>query len=301
MVSIVPRSVPEVAVNPNEAPQGHLRVDTSLVLVPVHATSPIGANITDLSATSFRVFEDGIDQKITLFSKEDAPLSVGLVFDSSASMNNKIRKSAEAAAAFLKTSNTGDEFFLIEFGERPKLLTPFTADSNQIYRQITRSRPFGRTSLIDAIHLALLQMKYARNARKAIVILSDGGDNRSRLTRAEISGALLESDVQVYAMGIFDPEGLTKHSREETNGPQLLAELAEHTGGRVYPVDNLNDLESISAALGNDLRSEYLLGYVPSNDSRDGKYRHLTVKLAIPPGKPIPSVFYRRGYYAPTQ
>ena len=272
-----------------------------MVLVPVHAVSATGANVTDLAADNFRVFEDGVEQKVTYFTQDDAPLSVGLVFDSSGSMSNKIRKSATAAAAFFKTANTADEFFLVEFGERPKLLTPFTSDSDEVYQKIAHTKAFGRTPLIDAIHLALIQMKNARNARKVIVILSDGGDNRSRLTRGQIKGALLESDVQLYAMGIFDGGDLLKHSREEQNGPRLLDELAEHTGGRVYAIDNLDDLESISSQLGNALRSEYLLGYMPSNPSRDGKYRHIKVDLTVAAKTPIPSISYRRGYYAPVE
>lgn len=261
----------------------------------------MGTSITDLVKQNFRLFEDGVEQNITYFSKDDAPLSVGLVFDASGSMRNKIHKSAEAAAAFFKTANQGDEFFLVEFGERPKLSTPFTSDSDQIYRKIVHSRPFGRTSLIDAIHLALLQMKKARNSRKAIVILSDGGDNRSRLTPSEIKGALLESNVQMYAMGIFDPDDLTKHSREEVNGPRLLRELATQTGGRSYPVGNVDDLESISTTLGNVLRNQYLLGYTSSNQFRDGKYRHVKVNVIVSPEMPTLSVSYRHGYYAPLQ
>jgi len=291
-----PRAVPAKGL-----PEVHLRVDTSLVLVPVHATSKTGTSITDLTEENFQVFEDGVEQKVAYFSKQDAPLSVGLVFDSSGSMTHKIRKSAEAAAAFFKTANAGDEFFLIEFGERPKLIMPFTTDSDQVYRKIVQSRPFGRTSLIDAIHLALLQMKNARNARKAIVILSDGGDNRSRLTRREIKGALVESDVQMYAMGIFDRDDVAKHTPEEENGPRLLDDLAAQTGGRVYPVDNLDDLESISTTLGNALRNEYLLGYIPLNESRDGKYRQVKVELVVPDEKPKLNITYRHGYYAPAQ
>jgi Ca-activated chloride channel family protein len=301
VIAIVPKTSPHVAIEPGDNPEEHLRVDASLVLVPVHAVSGSGANVTDLASANFRVFEDGVEQKITHFSQDDAPLSVGLVFDASGSMSNKIRKSANAAAAFFKTANVGDEFFLVEFGERPKLLTPFTPDSDEVYQKITHTKAFGRTSLIDAIHLALIQMKNARNTRKAIVILSDGGDNRSRFTRGQIKGALLESDVQLYAMGIFDSEDLAKHSREEQNGPSLLDELAEHTGGRVYTVDSLENLESISAKLGAALRSQYLLGYSPSNPLRDGKYRRVKVNLVLSPTDPAPSISYRRGYYAPTR
>ena len=257
--------------------------------------------MTDLVQANFRVLEDGIEQKITHFSREDAPLSVGLVFDSSGSMSNKIRKSATAAAAFFKTSNAGDEFFLVEFGDRPKLRTPFTNDADEVYRKIARTKAYGRTSLIDAIHVALVQMKNARNSRKAIVILSDGGDNRSRFTRGQIKGALLESDVQLFAMGIFDPEDLAKHPREEQNGPRLLDELAENSGGRVYTIDNLDDLDSISAQLGTALRSQFLLGYVPSNPSRDGKYRRVKVNFVPTAGEAAPNISYRRGYVAPAE
>jgi Ca-activated chloride channel homolog len=298
---LVPRPVPMAGRSPDAIPGEHLRVDASLVVVPVHAVSATGANVTDLVPANFRVFEDGIEQKITYFSQDDAPLSVGLVFDASGSMSNKIRKSATAAAAFFKTANASDEFFLVEFGERPKLLTPFTPDSDAVYQKIAHTKAFGRTPLIDAIHLALIQMKKARNSRKVIVILSDGGDNRSRLTRGQIKGSLLESDVQLYAMGIFDPEDLSKHSKEEQNGPRLLDELAEHTGGRVYTIDNLEDLESISSQLGTALRSEYLLGYMPLNPARDGKYRQIKVSVVPSPGDAVPSVSYRRGYYAPVE
>ena len=294
IVSIIPRSRPEPG-----APEVHLRVDSSLVQIPVHATSSTGSSITDLIAANFRVFEDGIQQKIAYFVKQDAPLSVGLVFDSSGSMTNKIRKSAQAAAAFFKTANAGDEFFLVEFGDKPKLQMPFTSDSDEIYRKISRFRPFGRTSLIDAIQLALVQMKSARYPRKALVILSDGGDNHSRFTRREIKDALLEANVQMYAMGLFDD--VAKHTPEEENGPRLLDEFAVETGGYVYPVSGIDNLESVSVALGHALRNEYLLGYFPSNPSRDGKYRRVNVSVDVPSGTPALVLSYRHGYYAPAQ
>jgi Ca-activated chloride channel homolog len=299
VVSIIPRSRPELPVNSRDVPDVHLRVDASLVLVPLHAATLLGTSVTNLQETNFRVYEDGVEQKISYFSKEDAPLSVGLVFDASGSMANKIRKSAEAAAAFFKTANRDDEFFLVEFGERPKLEMPFTSDSEQIYRKIAHSRPFGRTSLIDAIQLALTQMKKARNSRKAIVILSDGGDNRSRLTRGEIKDALTEADVQMFAIGIFN-HGI-QQTLEEINGPRLLADLALQTGGRVFAVDNIDQLDAISAQLGNALRNQYLLGYFPADTSRNGKYHQVKVSLVAPPGMPELSVSYRQGYYAPVE
>ena len=281
-------------------PPALLRVDSSLVLIPAHVTTPDGTSIIDLTKENFRLFEDGVEQTITHFSQDDAPISIGLLLDTSGSMENKMTKSSDAAATFMKTANAEDEFFLVEFSERPKLTVPFTPDSGLIFRRIARSRPFGRTSLLDAIHLAMLQMKNARNLRKAIVILSDGGDNRSRFTSSEVKNDMLESDVQLYAMGVFDLDDLKKHPVEEQNGPVLLDELAEQTGGRLFRVDNLNQLASISESISRELRNEYLLGYHPSDNSRDGKYRRVELKLNAPAGVKNLRSYYRHGYRAPT-
>src|SRR5271169_1513529 len=149
-----------------ELAPAYLRVDASLVLIPVHVTTPLGISVTDLNKTNFQVFENDVEQTITHFAKDDAPLSIGLVFDASASMHNKLHKSSEAAGAFFKTANRDDEFFLIEFNERPRLAIPFTFDSDELYRHIVHTRTMGRTSLLDAIHMALQQMKKANNPRK---------------------------------------------------------------------------------------------------------------------------------------
>jgi len=298
-ISILPHFRPAVSTGQTLFPRADIRVDSALVLVPAQVTNILGVPITDLHKEDFKVFEDGVEQHITNFSLEDAPLSIGLLYDVSGSMRNKIKKSTEAAAAFFKTSNPQDEFFLIEFSDRPKLTVPFTSDPDEVYDRIAHVKPFGRTSLLDAIHMAMGQMKHARNTRKALVIVSDGGDNRSRHTEREIKSAMLESDVQVYAMGIFDPEDEPKHTVEEKNGPQLLEELADLTGGREYPIASLDDLPSISARIGNQLRNQYLLGYTPVNPERDGKYR--TIHLTLNPNREALNVrvYYRHGYYAP--
>ena len=279
-------------------PRPDLRVDVPLVLIPAQVTTSLGTPVTTLGKENFQLLEDDAEQKIAYFASEDAPLSVGLLFDSSGSMRSKIRKSSEAAAEFFRTTNSEDEFFLIEFNERPKLTVPFTRKSDEIYRRLLRTRPMGRTSLLDAIHLALEQMKDAPNPRKAIVILSDGGDNHSRYTESEIKGALQEADVQVYAMGIFQSEALGKRPREERGGPRLLGELAEQTGGRHFPVENLDDLPAVCARIGAALHNQYLLGYYPVNPVRDGKYHRVKVVLQAPADLPPLTVSYRLGYYA---
>ncbi|HLJ16679.1 MAG TPA: VWA domain-containing protein [Bryobacteraceae bacterium] len=278
-----------------------LRVDVPLVLIPAHVTNSRGASVTNLTRENFRLFEDNIEQKITYFSKEDAPISIGLLVDASGSMSHKIRKSAEAATAFFRTANPGDEFFLIEFNDHPRLVVPFTSDSNLIYNKIVRARPFGRTSLLDALRVSLTQMKKARNLRKAIVILSDGGDNCSRYTEREVKRIMVEADVQVYAMGIFGSDSFRNRTPEEINGPHLLTELAEESGGKHFPVERLDDLPGICTRIGNELRNQYLLGYIPVNSERDAKYRHVKVLLVAPAGAPQLAVYHRQGYYAPAQ
>jgi Ca-activated chloride channel family protein len=159
----------------------------------------------------------------------------------------------------------------------------------------------GRTSLLDALHMAMAQMKNARNLRKAIVLLSDGGDNHSRHTETEIKRAIHEADVQIYAMGIFDRNDSPKRPLEERNGPRLLTDLADETGGRQFPVEELGDLPSICVRISNELRDQYLLGYSPTNATLDGKYRRVKVVLAAPGGTPPLRVRHRVGYYAPLE
>jgi Ca-activated chloride channel homolog len=296
--TIAPRPRP-TAIQRSES-QGLLRTDSSLVVIPTWVTTAAGASVTSLNRENFRLTEDNVEQKIAYFIQDDAPLSIGLLFDTSGSMRSKMEKAAEAVSAFFKTANTEDEFFLVEFSDRAKLAIPFTPDSGEIYSRIARTKPFGRTSLLDAIQVGLKQMKKARHTRKAMVIVSDGGDNWSRHSAREIRGALLEADVQLYAMGIFDPELSIKSPVENRNGPALLDDLAGQTGGRQYPVGNLNDLPTISARIGNDLRNEYLLGYYPV-ESRDGKYHHVKVDLALPDNVPPLRANYRRGYYATSE
>jgi len=298
-VSIVPHFRPAASTGQAVLPKADIRIDSALVLVPAQVTNVLGTPVTDLRKEDFKIFEDGVEQPITNFTREDAPLSIGLLFDISGSMRNKIQKATEAAAEFFKTSNPQDEFFLIEFSDRPKLVVPFTSDPDEVYDRIAHAKPFGRTSLLDAIQMGMREMKHGRNTRKALVIVSDGGDNRSRQTAREIKEAMLESDLQLYAMGIFDPEDMHKHSVEEQNGPKLLEELADESGGREYPVESLDELPSISARIGNQLRNEYLLGYTPINSERDGKYRTINVKVNPQADIRELRVYHRHGYYSP--
>jgi Ca-activated chloride channel homolog len=298
-VTILPRGLPP---GPS-IDEPVVRVDSTLVTIPARITTIAGVPVSTLRKENFRLFEDNVEQTIAHFGMDDVPVSIGLLFDISGSMTNKIRKASEAVKEFFKTANPADEFFLIKFNERVKLAVPFTPDPDLLYRQIARTSPFGQTSLLDAIQMALKQMRKARNPHKAIVIVSDGGDNWSRHSVREIKNALIESDVQVFAMGIFDWDYLTRHAAEERRGPILLDELAEQSGGRHFPVDDLNALPGISTEISREMRNQYELGYYPSNPARDGKYRRvkLTLKMEEPGESARLHADYRRGYYAPVR
>lgn len=296
-ISITPRSRTETRAE-DSVPEPALRSDASMVLVPAQVTTRSGAPVLGLHQNDFRIFENGIAQDITYFVRDDAPVSVGLLFDSSGSMKTKMKRSADAAAALFKRAHPDDEFFLIEFDEEPRIKVPFTKDIEWLQREITRTRPFGRTSLFDAIGMALGLMKHANHERRALVILSDGGDNRSHTTFTTIKNAVVESEVQIYAMGIFDPEEKESDTREEADGPELLNSLADLTGGRHFPV-KIEELTTISATVAELLRNQYLLGYSPDNDARDGTYRSITLELAAPGDNPV-SIRHRKGYRAPS-
>ncbi len=279
----------------------NLRIDTNLVLIPVTVTTPLNQFVTQMEKEHFRLMEDKQEQEITYFASFDAPLSIGLVFDASGSMGSKLAKSRQAAAEFFKTANPEDEFFLIQFNDRPQLVVPFTRNTDDIMSRLTFTQAKGRTALLDGIYQALQTLRKGKNPRKALLIISDGGDNSSRYTESEVRNLLKEADAQMYAIGIFEPIGSRGRSAEELSGPGLLSELAEMTGGRHLPVDNLNDLPDIAAKIGIELRNQYVLGYISKNQQRDGKYRKVTVKLNQPRGLPPLRALHRQGYYAPTQ
>jgi Ca-activated chloride channel homolog len=282
-------------------PRSDIRVDSNLVLIPVTVTDPLNRFVTGLDRENFRIFEDKSEQKVTHFASEDAPLSVGVVFDISGSMGSKLQKSREAVTQFFKTANPQDEFFLVEFNDRPQLVVDFTTHLEEIQNRLTFTQSRGRTALLDAVYMAMHNMKKAKNPRKALLIISDGGDNSSRYTESEVKSRVREADVQIYAIGIFEPVANRGRTPEEMAGPSLLSEIAEQTGGRNFPVDNLNELPDVAAKIGVELRNQYILGYTPTNLERDGKYRRVQVKLVQPRGLPPLRASWRLGYYAPTQ
>jgi Ca-activated chloride channel family protein len=276
-------------------------VDTTLVLIPANVTDPLNRFVLGLQKQDFHLFEDGDEQTISHFSGEDTPLSVGLVFDISGSMDIKLETSRQAAVQFVKTMNPQDEAFLVEFSDRADLVTRFTSQIDDIQNQLRSVKPGGLTALLDAVEMALHEMKKAKNPRKAILVISDGGDNHSRYSASEIQSLVREADVQIYAMGVFEPMIFLGMPKEEISGPRLLSQIAEQTGGRAFAASNPNDLPSVAARIGIELRNQYVLAYSPKNQNLDGKYRRVEVRVTPPPGLPPLKVRWRLGYYAPSQ
>ena len=272
--------------------------DVDLVLVPVTITDPLNRLVTGLDRQNFAVFEGKEQQEIRHFSSEDAPISLGVIFDVSGSMNNKIDKSKEAVVDFFKTANPQDEFFMVSFADKPEVIADFTNSIEDIQAKMTFLNPSGRTSLLDAIYLGVSKMRQAKNEKKALLIISDGGDNHSRYTQNEIESLVKEADVMIYAIGLYD---IAPRTPEEQMGPQMLANITDVTGGRTFTVDNPNELTDVATKIGIELRNQYVLGYRPTKPVHDGKWHKIKVKLNPPKGLPPLHVYAKTGYYAPSQ
>ncbi len=279
-------------------PGGIIRMNVDLVLVPVTVTDPMNRLVTGLEQEDFKIYENNGEQRIKSFAAEDAPVSIGIIFDLSGSMTSKLVRAKESILQFIKTANPQDEFFVIGFNDRPELIEDFTSSPEDIQARLATVRSGHRTALLDAIYYGVAKMKDARHERKALLIVSDGGDNRSRYTEGEVRSQVRESDVEIYSMGIFDPYAATP---EERTGPLLLNQLCEETGGRMFRVDDISEMSDIAEKISTELRNQYVIGYTPHDLHRDGKWRKVKVKLNPPQGLPPLTVHARTGYYAPLQ
>ena len=279
---------------------GRLRAESDLVLVPVTVSDTRNHPFKGLTKESFRVFDNGVEQTITHFAMEDAPMTIGLVFDTSGSMRYGLDRARMAASAFFLTANPDDEFFLVDFASSPRVSVPLTRDPAEIERRISLARPVGRTALLDAIYLSLAQMRKAHLKRKALLIVSDGGDNASRYTRGEVNRVLRESDVLIYAIGVFSSY-TRRRPLEEADGPELLRRITEASGGRLISISDTVQLPYVAVKVGAEMRNRYVLGYAPAALPDNGRYHHVQVRLVAPAGSPPLYASWRSGYYAPSQ
>ena len=283
---------------PTNSRSARLRVEANLVLVPATVTDPMNRLVTGLEKENFEIYDNNVGQMIKSFSTEDAPVTIGIVFDLSGSMTSKFARARKALSEFLRTSNPQDEFFVVGFNDRPAVIVDFTSQVDDVEARMVMLKPENRTALIDAVYLGVNKLREGKYDRKALLIISDGGDNRSRYTEGELRRVVRESDVQIYSIGIFDQYAPTQ---EEQMGPILLSDICDMTGGRMFRVNDLGDLGDIASRISAELRNEYVLGYRPSDMKHDGNWRKLKIRLVPPPGLPPLTVHNRQGYYAPSQ
>jgi Ca-activated chloride channel homolog len=292
--SIAPGGAPELS-----SAEKLVKVNVDLVLVPVTITDGYNRLVQGLASDNFQVFEGKSQQQIRYFSQEDAPLSVGLVLDLSGSMKNKIDKAREAVIEFASHANPADEFFMVSFADRPQELCDFTERVEDIQSKLIFANTKGRTSLLDAIYVAVNKMRRAKYSRRVLLIISDGGDNHSRYTLSEIKSLVREADISIYGIGLYDRYFMTS---EEMAGPELLEDLSKETGGTAFTIDNPGDMTYAAHSISNILRNQYLLGYQPKGSKADGKWHKIKIKFLLA-GRAKKaaahfSVHAKQGYYS---
>ena len=281
-------------------PPLNLKVNTNLVQIPVTVLNKADQALEHLSKDKFMLYEDGVKQAIAHFETGESPVSACLVFDSSLSMADKIRKSVEAISELLDAAVANDEYCLVRFGTWPEVIVGMTDRTKRVADEMKYLHPGGFTALLDAIYLGLGEVKHGHNMRKAIVLISDGGDNRSAHTVNQIKQLVREGDAQVYSIGILSPDDQMV-SQEEINGPALMKSISHESGGRLFRIHEPNDLSIAVSKINTALRHQYILGYYPRDLHTDGKYRHITVKLDLPKGSPHARAYWRSGYYSPSE
>lgn len=282
---------------PPGAPQNgrsNIRVDSHLVLVPVAVNDEFNRPITGLEKENFHVFEDKAEQPIATFSSEDDPIALGFIFDTSGSMKGAIPEGRHAAAEFLKLADPKDEFFLVEFNSRPQLTVPLTAETGQINTQVLFTKSGGSTAMVDGLYMGINEMRKSKKGKKALVLISDDGENNSRYTPTEIRRIVRESDVLIYSVVVASEFG-----SDQQYGQGLMREISETSGAHMFYA-GAGNLTDIAEKICIELRNRYVLSYVPPDSPRDGRYHRIDIKLAPPRGLPKLRAHWRTGYYAPT-
>ncbi len=273
----------------------NIRIDVNMALVPVTVLDYAGRSVTGLRRENFRVFDGANLVPIVSFGRQDQPITVGLIYDCSRSMTNKFKTAREAPRALFEQLNAADESFLVTVSDTATLRHGVTSELSDVQNSLFFTHPDGSTSLVDGIYLGLQELKHAHNPRKALIIVSDGGDNSSRYTLRELESLAAEADAQIFAIGLYDDP----QTREEVDGPAMLTHLTARTGGINYVIHNLNDLQASMSKIGVSLHNQYVLGYYPPSEAESGKYRKIKVQLLVPAGTPQLQLFARSGYYVP--
>jgi Ca-activated chloride channel family protein len=276
-------------------PQRPVKIDVDLVLVNASITDPDGHSVTGLDKNRFHVWEDKVEQEIQYFSAEEVPVSVGVIFDVSSSMADKISVAKDALRAFLQTGRPEDEYSLVEFNTRPQMAQDFTSDVREFENRLAFAAPSGSTALYDAVYLGMQQLRQAHNPRKALLLITDGEDNHSHYTFSDVKDVLRESDIQLYAIGVGGLPIATA-TKGHKSGRAVLEDLVDLSGGHAFFTTDSRKMEGISEKISEELRNQYVVGYVPTNSSKDGKWRKLSLK--VNPSSKV-GVHAKSGYFAP--
>jgi len=291
---VLPRAMP----TPFASPQQVLRAHTDLVLVNVTVLDSAGRTVTGLEPANFALLDDRNPQSVRYLSNADEPISLVVVLDVSASVASKIQGERKAFHELVNTSNPEDDFGLILVSDKPRIALHFDDPASESQATVDSLQPEGFTALWDGMYLGIKELKNSHCQRKAMVVISDGGDNHSQYTESELKALLKEADVEVYAIGMFD-----RYPRrmEERKGPLQLDEVTSVTGGRVFSVHDSVELSRAVTQISRELRNQYVLGYYPSNRSRDGKWRGLKIRLTGSASQAKFRLYAKKGYYAPSE
>jgi|HubBroStandDraft_4_1064222.scaffolds.fasta_scaffold323448_1 Ca-activated chloride channel homolog len=279
-------------------PGNAFRTSSELVLINAAVLDRRGHRLTGLDAARFHLFEGGVEQKLVAFNQGDVPVSIVLVFDRSNSMKGLLGRSREAVSLLLKAANPEDEFALVEFSDHPSLAINWTPDPIQIRDYLMHAEPHGTTALVDAIVFGGSVARHARNQRRVLVVISDGGDNHSRYTGSGVRRYLLEAGVEVYAVDIMNYD-FSSQPAWTADGPLLLAGICWAGGGRAIQIGQSTNLSEAIEQVAQEIRSQYILSYQPSALRSPGKYHRVDLKVSPPPGMGPVYVSWRQGYYEP--
>lgn len=281
---------PQKKSSPDDKPKqdDKLRLQANLVNIIVTVTDPYGRFVTGLEKENFEVYDNKVKQEIALFSDEDAPITLGIIYDISGSMNDLTSRSFAALRKFFHTSHEDDEYFVVAFNDKAKLVQDFTVVPEEILSRTIFVQAKGSTALYDAVYLATEKAKQGRHPKKALLILSDGMENHSRYSLKELRNMLKEADIQIYSVGFSS----------YSEGAWTLKYLAELTGGRTFfPIDD-NEVGDLYTRMAIMLRRQYAIGFYPSDTSSGNKWHDVKINIQAPKGLGRISLYYKKGYQA---
>jgi Ca-activated chloride channel homolog len=281
--------------------QSH-RLTSTVDLVELHASvvDEKGQFVTGLTPDNFRVFEDKVEQKVSVFSKEDIPVTMGLVIDNSGSMREKRPQVNAAALSFVRTSNSADEVFVVNFNDEYylDLDEDFTSNPQELHDALERIDTRGSTALYDAVIGSLDHLKKGHKDKRVLLVITDGDDDASRKDFSYTVKAAVESNAVIYAIGVFSDDDRKNNKKMIRKSKKELTTLAEATGGLAYFPDRLEDVDPVCVQVAHDIRNQYTLGYYPTNNAKDGTFRSVKVDLIPPKGRGKLALRTRTGYYA---